>query len=139
MLRVIQDIYYEINEKIINIQGHYDILTNNKYIEDLIEKFSKVVSELNLNSEKNKNQDIECFKGLSLILSELLNKYNSKETINENLINLNNKYEQNVNLLFDNVISNNSNSKNKLINYSAHFTYLYCESFMNLYILISKF
>ena len=59
---MLRDIYDEINEKIINIQGHYDILTNNKYIEDLIEKFFKVV--LNLNIEKNKNQDIECFKGL---------------------------------------------------------------------------
>ena len=62
MLRDIQDIYDEINEKIINIQGHYDILINNEYIEHLIEKFFKV--ELNLNFEKNKNQDIECFKGL---------------------------------------------------------------------------
>ena len=62
MWRDIQDIYDEINEKIINIQGHYNILINNEYIEDLIEKFFKVV--LNLNIEKNKNQDIECFKGL---------------------------------------------------------------------------
>ena len=81
MLRDIQDIYDEINEKIINIQGHYDILTNNKYIEDLIEKFFKVVSELNLNIEKNKNQDIECFKGLSLILSELLNNIIQKKQL----------------------------------------------------------
>jgi len=133
MLRDIQDMYDEINEKIINIQGHYDILNNNKYIEDLIEQFSKVVSEINLNNEKNKNKDIECFKGLSSILSELLNKYNLKESIDQNLTNLNNKYEQNVNLLFDNVISNNSNSKNKLINYSTLFIYLFCESYINLY------
>ncbi len=37
ILRDIQDMYDEINEKIVDIQGHYDILTNNKYIEDLIE------------------------------------------------------------------------------------------------------
>ena len=60
--KMLRDIYDEINEKIINIQGHYDILINNEYIEHLIEKFFKVV--LNLNIEKNKNQDIECFKGL---------------------------------------------------------------------------
>ena len=74
-------IYDEINEKIINIQGHYDILTNNKYIEDLIKKVFKVVSELNLNIEKNKNQDIECFKGLSLILFELLNNIIQKKQL----------------------------------------------------------
>ena len=79
MLRDIQDIYDEINEKIINIQGHYDILINNEYIEHLIEKFFKVV--LNLNIEKNKNQDIECFKGLSLILSELLNNMIQKKQL----------------------------------------------------------
>ena len=60
--KMLRDIYDENNKKIINIQGHYDILTNNKYIEDLIKKVFKVVSELNLNIEKTKIKILNVLK-----------------------------------------------------------------------------
>ena len=132
MLRDIQDMYDEINENIIKILGHYDQLKNNKDIEEFIENFSKLVSDINANNDKYKNEDIECFKGLSSIILNILNNCNN-ESIDDNIRNLNNKYQKNINLLFDNVITDKSNPNNKLINYSTLFIYLYCESFTNSY------
>ena len=128
-LNDIQDLYNEIKDKLIKIDNQYDSLKSNKDMEENLEKFTKISSDINLNNEKFKNNDIECFKGLKSIILEILNN----KVKDDNFEELNIKYKNNINLLYDNIISDNTNLKNTLINYSTLFIYGYCESFINLY------
>ena len=98
-------------------------------MEENLENFSKIASDIKLNNEKFKNNDIVCFKGLTSIILETLNN----KIKDDNFDDINIRYQNNINLLYDNIISDDSNSKNKLINHSTLFTYGYCEAFINLF------
>ena len=131
MLRDLQDMYDQIKEEIMKVNKNYNEIKEKNETEEIIKNFNKLISDLNSFKDKNINSDIKMFKSLSEVTLSCINNYNSNENLEDKMKELNNKYQANITLLF-NEIFNNSNEneiKNQFIKYSTYFIYCYIESF----------
>ena len=121
MIKDLQDLYDDIRKEIIKIEFDYRDIKN-KNSEEVISNFEKLINDLNLVKEKNINEDIESFKGLSSIILNSLSNYKDNDKLDEKIKNLNNQYQKNIIQLYNDIFDN-SNEKKMKFNFIKHATY----------------